>query len=307
MTYAERARLRETSIIVAVFAIPAILLFPGIHLNTPFTASLRSTCIRFTTAPWTTSPGLFSFDDIPLRLTIDDFERMELSDPSHRSVFKSGTPVKLEGVRLTKLDMSQPLRVFLEAGADGGVNLTLERLRTSPNDLALVRVDAESKLPSDMPACGSKWSCEWAVYSKGNGLRLTLRPIKGTLRVESNIPLLDGTAITFTRDNGQSAIVAPASAQLTAMDRKLSLRQPVAFGGLKATFIESLAPDGAGIKLAINQGSSDLILMGESNEAATLAEFIAGHRSFSAYLSMVALIGSTVLTILTRLKLLKKA
>jgi hypothetical protein len=53
MTYVERAaRRREIAIIIAVFAAPAIVLLAPVHWNTPFTASLRATLVRFRTAPW---------------------------------------------------------------------------------------------------------------------------------------------------------------------------------------------------------------------------------------------------------------
>jgi hypothetical protein len=123
-----------------------------------------------------------------------------------------------------------------------------------------------------MPACKSKWSCEWAVYGKGNTLQLTLKPLEGQLRAETNVPLAEGSAVTFRKDNGDSAIVAPSEAQLSALDRKLALRQPVVFDGLKETIIEGLTPEAQGIKVTISQGSSDRILLGGDNQAATLAQ-----------------------------------
>lgn len=68
--------------------------------------------------------------------------------------------------------------------------------------------------------------------------------------------------------------------------------------------IVSLEPEAASVKIDL-RGSSNGILVNKSNEAATLAEYLTSQKPLATYLSTVALIGSTILTILTRFKLIK--
>jgi len=57
----------------------------------------------------------------------------------------------------------------------------------------------------------------------------------------------------------------------------------------------------------MNRGKSDRILLDDSNEATTtLAEQLMNVKKMATYLGMVTLIGSTILAILTGLKLIKK-
>jgi hypothetical protein len=291
---------REILIIVSVFALPGIVLFPAIHLSTAFTATVRTKSIQFTTAAWKTSAGLFNSDETPLDLTIEDFDRIESRQPSASSPFRDSEPVTLHGVRLHSVDVTRPLLVSIEAD-DGALSMKIERLGPEGNELASFVADRESQLPPGMTGTAR----EWSVFGKHNRLHLILRPGKGQLRAESKIPLSDGSAITFDL-NGQSAIVPSEEAQLTALDRKLQLDgQSLMFGGIKSTTIESLGPDAQSVKLVIAEGSSSQILLGQRNEAATLAEFLTSQKPLATYLSTVALIGSTILTILTRLKFIK--
>jgi hypothetical protein len=59
------------------------------------------------------------------------------------------------------------------------------------------------------------------------------------------------------------------------------------------------------ITVSIKRGKSDSILLDGTNQAATQAEYLMSQKPLGTYLSTVALIGGTVLTILTRLKLIK--
>ena len=68
--------------------------------------------------------------------------------------------------------------------------------------------------------------------------------------------------------------------------------------------IESLEPEAASLRVFL-RGSSGSILLDRSNQAATLAEYLTSQKPLATYLSTVALIGSTILTILTRLKFIK--
>lgn len=154
----------------------------------------------------------------------------------------------------------------------------------------------------------------WSVYlRKDSRLHLQLGAIKGLVRAEHKIRLAKDSAATFLLE-GQSAIVgADGEVQITGVDRKpLKLKegQSLEFGGLQGdapeddSQIESLEPETASVRVFL-RGSSGSILLDKSNEAATLAEYLTSQKPLATYLSAVALIGSTILTILTRLKLIK--
>ena len=154
----------------------------------------------------------------------------------------------------------------------------------------------------------------WSVYvKKYSRLHLQLRAIKGRIPAEHEIPLAKHSTVTFVLE-GQSAIVgADGEVQITGVDRKplkLTEGQSLAFGELEGDpkeddpKIVSLAPEAASVKVGL-RGSSDSILLDRSNEAATLAEYLTSQKPLATYLTTVALIGSTILTILTRLKLIK--
>src|ERR1039457_2946766 len=71
-------RRREILILVAVFAVPALVLLPVVHLRTGFTASLRAKSIQFRTSEQQGNrrEGLF-VSETPLELTIERFDRIE--------------------------------------------------------------------------------------------------------------------------------------------------------------------------------------------------------------------------------------
>jgi hypothetical protein len=75
---ARSKRRREILILVAVFALPGLVLLPVIHLRTGFAVSLRTKSIQFRTSERQDprSVGLFN-SDTPLELTIERFDRIE--------------------------------------------------------------------------------------------------------------------------------------------------------------------------------------------------------------------------------------
>ena len=161
------------------------------------------------------------------------------------------------------------------------------------------------------PAGGSR---TWSVYvRKDSRLHLQLRPLKGSIPAEHKISLAKDSAATFELE-GQSAIVgADSELQISGVDRKplkLKESQSLVLGGLQGEAqeddpkIESLEPEAASVRVFL-RGSSRSILLGKSNEAASLAEYLTSQKPLATYLSTVALIGSTILTILTRLKVIK--
>jgi hypothetical protein len=235
---------------------------------------------------------------------------------SHQGGLKTVDATHPQGVRLYSLDVTQPLQVSLETD-DGALSMTVERIGSDGNYLASFLADAESKLPAGMTGGKSKWSSEWAIYGKQNRLHLVLRPMRGQIRAESRpmrsqiraesrIPLQDGTALTFEM-RGESAIVPTSGAKLTVLDRKLKLEgKSLVLDGLKGVWI-GLDPGAKALNVSMNRGKSDRILLDDSNEATTtLAEQLMNVKKMATYLGMVTLIGSTILAILTGLKLIKK-
>jgi hypothetical protein len=202
------------------------------------------------------------------------------------------------------LDVNNPLQISLDA-EDGALSMRMERIGPEACEFASFLADGESRLPEGFRKGKLNRSREYSIFPKHNRLHLTLRPLKGHIQAESKIPLQDGTAVTFER-KGESAIISPVDAQLTVLDRKPKLEgQPLVLSSLQGARIETLEPDSESIKVTIDRGKSSRILLGETNEAATPAEYLTSQKPLAAYLSTVALIGSTILTILTRLKLLK--
>jgi hypothetical protein len=326
-------RRREILILVAVFAVPALVLFPVVHLRTGFTASLRTKSIQFQTSEGQgRSIGLFN-SDTPLELTIERFGRIESPEgrTGARIVNPSGqASVTFLGAQLRSLDVQQPLQISLEAD-DGKMIMLIEPLASNENAIATVLTGGEAQfscdgcivegadgkpIPEESISGGKPagFSRTWSVYvKKDSRLHLQLRAIKGSIPAEHKIRLAKDSAATFLLE-GQSAIVgADGEVQITGVDRKpLKLKegQSLVLGGLQGDApeddprIESLEPEAASLRVNL-RGSSGSILLDKSNEAATLAEYLTSQKPLATYLSTVALIGSTILTILTRLKFIK--
>ena len=317
-------RRREILILVAVFAVPALVLLPVVHLRTGFTVSLRTRSIQFRTSDRQgRSVGLFNSDK-PLELTIERFDRIESREgpASARIVNRSGqASVTFIGAQLRSLDVQQPLQISLEAD-DGKLSMSIEPLRSSENAIATVFTGSDSQFSCDecimqgwdgrpTPAGLSR---TWSVYvKKDSRLHLQLRPVNGSIPGEHKISLAKDSAATFELE-GQSAIAgADSELQITGVDRKpvkLKEGQSLVLGELQGEAqeddpkIESLEPEAASVRVFL-RGSSGSILLGKSNEAATLAEYLTSQKPLATYLSTVALIGSTILTILTRFKVIK--
>jgi hypothetical protein len=330
----------EILILVAVFAVPALVLLPVVHLRTGFTASLRTKSIQFQTSDRQgKSVGLFD-PEAPLELTIERFGRIESQEgtPPTRIVNPSGqASVTFLAAQFHSLDIHQPLRVSLDAD-DGKMSMAIEPLRSDEHPIATLITGGESQFSCDecvvegadgkpvpeesvIPSL-SKLGANpaglprtWSVYvKKDSRLHLQLRAMKGRIPAEHKIHLAKNSSVTFDLE-GQSVIVGDdGEVQITGVDRKpLKLKegQSLVLGELEGDpreddpMIESLEPEAADVKVDL-RGSSRSILLDKSNEAATPAEYLTSQKPLAAYFTTVALIGSTVLTILTRLKLIKK-
>jgi hypothetical protein len=326
---ARNKRRWEILLLVSVFAVPGLVLLPVVHLRTGFTASLRTKSIQFrTSAGQGKSVGLFN-SDTPLELTIERFGRIESLEGTvpARIVNPSGqASVTFLGARLRSLDVQQPLQVSLEVD-EGKMSMAIEPLGSNENAIATVLTGGEAQFSCDEcvveGADGKPIPREsifevkrrtWSVYvKKDSRLHLQLRAMKGRIPAESKIRLARNSDVTFDLE-GQSAIAgADGEVQITGVDRKpLKLKegQSLVLGGIEGDpreddpEIERLEPETASVKVDL-RGSSGSILLNKSNEAATLAEYLTSQKPLATYLSTVALIGSTILTILTRLKFIK--
>jgi hypothetical protein len=317
----------EILLLVSVFAVPGLVLLPVVHLRTGFTASLGTKSIQFRTSDRQgKSVGLFN-SDTPLELTIERFDRIESPEGTAptRIVNPSGqASVTFLGAQLHSLDVQQPLQVSIEAD-EGRLSMAIAPLGSDRSTIATVLTGGEAQFscnecvvegadgkPIPRESIFEVKRRTWSVYvKKDSRLHVQLRAMKGRIPAESKIRLARNSDITFDLE-GQSAI-ADGEVQITGVDRKpLKLKegQSLVLGGLQGDpreddpMIVSLEPGAASIKVDL-RGSSGSILLNKSNQAATLAEYLTSQKPLATYLSTVALIGSTILTILTRLKLIK--
>jgi hypothetical protein len=319
----------EILLLVSVFAVPGLVLLPVVHLRTGFTASLRTRSIQFRTSERQgKSVGLFN-SDTPLELTIERFDRIESLEGTAptRIVNPSGqASITFLGAQLRSLDVQQPLQISLEAD-DGKMSMAIEPLGSDQNTIATVLAGGEAQFSCDEcvveGADGKPIPREsifeikprtWSVYvKKDSRLHMQFRAMKGRIPAESKIRLAENSDVTFALE-GQSAIAgADGEVQITGVDRKpLKLKegQSLVLGGLQGDpreddpTIVSLEPEAASVRVDL-RGSSGSILLDKSNQAATIAEYLTSQKPLATYFSTVALIGCTILTILTRLKLIK--
>jgi len=319
----------EILLLVSVFAVPGLILLPVVHLRTGFTASLRTKSIQFrTSAGQGKSVGLFN-SDTALELTIERFDRIESLEGTApaRIVNPSGqASVTFLGAQLRSLDVQQALQISLEAD-DGRLSMAIEPLRSDRDTIATVLTGGEAQFscnecvvegadgkPIPLESIFKVKPRTWAVYvKKDSRLHVQLRAMKGRIPAESKIRLARNSDVTFDQE-GQSAIAgADGEVQITGVDRKpLKLKegQSLVLGRLEGDpreedpEIERLEPEATSIRVDL-RGSSDSILLNKSNQAATLAEYLTSQKPLATYFSTVALIGCTILTILTRLKLIK--
>jgi hypothetical protein len=325
---------QEILIVAAVFVIPALMLFPLVHLRTSFEASLKTGSIQFQTSGRPgKSTGLFNSDTAPVNLTIERFDRIEAGEgPSLLEILSPGGQgsVTFHSARFHSLDVQQPLIISLEA-VDGKVILAVDTLRPDDRPVATAITSTEAQLSCDecvvVGADGKQISEPdtagvtsdgaprlWSVYKrKDSPLHLQLRARNG-IATEREIDLARDSPVTFDRE-GRSAILGSDGAlQVSSLEAKpITLKEGQSFviRALQGdpnegdAQIVSLAPEAGDFKVDV-RGTSDCILLDKSNEAATPAEYLTSQRPLAVYLSTVALIGSTVLTILTRLKLIKQ-
>jgi hypothetical protein len=226
--------------------------------------------------------------------------------------------------------VEQPLDVSIEAD-DGKMSMAVERLGSNEDAMATVLTEGDAQFSCDeckLEGADGKPIPQasifeakprtWSVYVKKHSrLYLKLRAVKGGIPAEHEIRLAKGSTVTFLQE-GQSAIAgADGEVQITGVDRKpLKLKegQSLALDGLEGdpreddprivTLEPDLEPKAASVKVSV-RGSSKSILLDKSNEAATPAEYLTSQKPIASYFSAVALIGSTILTILTRLKFIK--
>jgi len=330
---ARRKRRREILILVAVFAVPGLVLLPVVHLRTGFTASLRTKGIQFRTSGMQgKSVGLFN-SDTPLELTIERFDRIESQEGASpiRIVNTGGqASATFRGAQLRSLDVRQPLQVSIEAD-DGKISMAVEPFGSNETAIATILTEGDAQFSCDgciVEGADGKPIPQasifqvkprtWSVYvKKDSRLHLQLRPMKGGIPAEQEIRLAKGSAVTFDLE-GQSAIAgADGEVQITGVERKpLKLKegQSLVLDGLEddpreddpriVSLEPDLEPKAASVKVSL-RGSSNSILLDKSNEAATPAEYLTSQKPIASYFSTVALIGSTILTILTRLKFIK--
>jgi hypothetical protein len=316
-------RRAEILILVSVFAIPGLVLFPAVHLRTGFIASLKTKSIQFRTAQnQGNSVGLFN-SDTPLELTIERFDRIEWREGAGGvSITNPGgqASITFHGGQLRSVDVKQPLDISLEA-EDSKLSVAIDPLESHENAIATVLAGSKDRFSCDECVVDGADGTNsvavprtWSVYAKKDSrLHLMLRAVKGQIPAEHEIGLAKESAITFQLEN-QSAIVGPdGELQITSVDRKpLKLKegQSLVLGELRgypaeeSATIVTLEPAAESVKVDL-RGSSGTIFLDKSNEAATLAEYLTSQKPLATYFSTVALIGSTILSILTGLKLIK--
>jgi hypothetical protein len=329
---------REALILVAAFAIPAVVLLPFVHLRTGFVASLRTGSIQFRTSGRPgKSAGIFNSDIVPVNLTIERFDRIEAGQGSSlvKILNKGGQgSVTFTGAKFHSLDVQQSLDVSLLAD-DGklfiAVEPALETKEAGKNAIATAITNGETQVScdecvaessdgkpiseSDITGANLDGSPRtWSVYHlKDNRLHLQLSAKNG-IAAEREISLAKNSSVTFDVE-GQSALSGTDGVlQFSGVDMKpIKLTEGKSFVVRRLQGdpeeddpqIVSLIPEAAALKVDLH-GSSNRIVLGSSNEAATPAEYLTSQKPLAAYLSTVALIGSTILTILTRLKFIKR-
>lgn len=264
----------EVWVLILVFALPGIVLFPysQFRMRTSFQASLTARSVAFRVGDAATP----LFTETPVDLTVEGSAAV-----THRNAT----------LRALDLPAGSLVRVEWFRQSPDGVRLFVDRGEKGKGDMGSVQVEHRV-----VPLAGE------------NGrLALSLDPVKPkTLQPEMKIPIQDRTAIEFADKQGSAIAGFDGTVQLREVDRKATFLQgeAVEIGDLTGTQIAELRVEKDGLHVQIAGEAGVLKVRGEDLRH-SLVEYLVARKNWGAYFSTVTLVGTTLLAILSRLKLVK--
>lgn len=332
--HGNKSRIRESAILIAAFGVPALILLPVIRLRTEIRGALTVSGISFSMAAWPGSAGLFN-STVPVDFTLQDFGRLNLDGPATLrggpadpiAEIQPGSEhasLELYNVRYHSLDVAQEQRVRLD-WEDKSLRIQIERSAAALAPAGAVVAAAPVRLGCSECRFGAGgglvqsgnlelvFEGERQMRFEGRNGRLTFvpRPRSGQLNAERDIPIAAHSSIRLDRDNGVAVIVGDAGKlEFPEVGRTLIVAagDSLVLEDLEGAEL-SIAPLDAGLKLRFH-GSAIHIRAGSGalpsrEQSASLVEYLNAQPWIRFYLGTVALIGTTLITVLNWFRIIK--
>jgi hypothetical protein len=278
--------LRENGGLVAVFAVLALFLFPYPFLcpAAEFELALVTRSVTLRLADGFTGAELLT--RAPHELTVVDCQPEAGEDA--RCFFENAK---------TELDLSDldSLRIDWTAANPRAVRLLLRRRQPSAQPWGIVR-DGNSVIK--------------LASGKERLILIIAPPPSATLAPMSEVlDLREGSSLQFVDDQGRSAVVGRGSTlRIAATDRTDSIRvgDDLRVEALHDARIAGLTVADDGLHVEIDGEANTLLVRGKNRKPYWL-EIVRRNETVETYVSTVVLIGTVIVTILTRLRLVRMA
>jgi hypothetical protein len=302
---------REAATYVLVYGIPLVLLFPGgwFRPDAEFQATVKAQAVDFTLDQYGEA-GLFlgPMADI----SFDNIDHVEIPGGPVRSL--AGGRIRFRGVTFNSLLLPRGTGVRIEwyERSPTGVRMVVRYGQPLTAAAASVFLDKGSRVEStsgtiDVSDAETGVS---AVYARPDTrMAISLTPVdrpRGPKLIEQDLPLLAQSPVRFTTEDRSSIVGNDAVVQVVNADRKdpVFQRQRLEIGGLRGgAVLTTLAVDN-GIDVAVRGAAGTLRLEGRDLRPSP-AEYLRAQKVLSTWITTSLLIGTAVLTVASRTRLIK--
>lgn len=188
----------------------------------------------------------------------------EVSSDQPKMSKRVDVPLRLENVQLQSVRMSEGLLVTMDIFGDS-LHYILTPSSPTSDAFVVVTLDSKSKVP-DGSSLGIGSEGELSIFPVGGReLELSVNFLGQAPNPETNIPLAEGTGISFEREGKSEIVEQPDNSLVLNPDRSIPVRRNLRISGLRDAAIEKLslspgqpAKDGDLIAVVISGKSNNI-------------------------------------------------
>jgi len=298
---------KEAGIAVLVFAGPLLLLCPYWPWRpaTDFTATIRTDAIELKIGGETAARP---FTSLLANLTIDGADRIEgaFEQPLH-----CGRLVVTQA-QISSLLLMPGTGAYIESrGPRGAVRLQLRY----PANLAQAPVQTflseGSSVHCDGEARTVDRSTPIKVFPQSLELAVTMIPVApggGPAKLaDAFVPVLEeGSAVGFLTTQGANGVhlFADNALNIASADRRVPVTGTIEIADLHPGTAAQISAEDDGLTVRI-KGSAGVLRIAGRDSRPSWAEYLRARTDVSAWIATAVLIGTTIMTVLSRLKLIQ--
>lgn len=246
---------------LSVLILTAFAVYFSRRVHTGFSARIWTKSISFRLAHTTDSDGIFNSGD---RVNVTIQVPCEVRSDEPKLSKRVDVPLRLENVQMQSLGMSEGLLTTMDVFGDS-LHYILTRSNPTSDAFVVVRLDGKSKVP-DGSSLGIGSEGELSILPVGGReLELSVNFLGQTPNPETNIPLAEGTWISFEREGKSEIVESPNNSLVLSPNRSIPIRGGLRISGLQDATIEKLSlnlgegpKDGDSIAVAVSGKSNDI-------------------------------------------------